>query len=229
MIIHQTKRIVAIATHSRSRKTGPGIQIWILDARQHPSDSRKSGDDSRNQCRGCPLSSYSGCYVMDMPLVSIFHKWKAGGYSRLEFNSPKWREFFSGQFVRFGAYGNPSLLPFYMVESIAGLARRATGYFHDWHLMSPDRVKKYGRYLMASCQASDIGPNDYESAKRLGLRAFTTGNLEHPANFGVQCLADSHGLTCGECGLCDGTNRRKTLPDVWIQPHGYQQGKASIV
>lgn len=228
MIIHETDRIVAIATSgSANRKTGPGIQIWILDARMHPSDSRKSGADASNQCKGCPLASYGGCYVIDMPLASIWAKYQAGQYQRLELGSPEWTEFFSGQFVRFGAYGNPSMLPIGMVRSIAKLARRATGYFHDWHLMAPSRARAYGQHLMAS--AHPTGPASYRKAKRLGLRAFTTGGAADDA-FGIECLADSRGITCSDCGLCDGTSRRGgKLPDIWIRPHGYQTGKALSV
>ena len=44
----------------------------------------------------------------------------------------------------------------------------------------------------------------------------------------MECLADAKGMTCVECGLCDGTNRRQgRLPHVWIKVHGYQTKKAA--
>ena len=225
MIIYENSKIVAIATSdSANRKTGKGIQIWILDRTMHPSESRKSGNDAKSQCKGCPLASYSGCYVMDMPLISIYKKWQAGGYRTLKLNSRKWNEFFAVPYVRLGAYGNPSCLPISIVASISRLAERVTGYFHDWQLMSEDRARSYGRFLMASTH-----PATYRAAKAIGLRTFTTGKMASVGSYGIECLADSKGITCAECGLCDGTQRnRATRPDVWINPHGFQAKKALL-
>ena len=190
----------------------------------HPSDSRKSGNDSKNQCKGCPLASYSGCYVIDMPLTSIYKKYMAGGYETLKPNSKAWDEFFSVPYVRLGAYGNPSCLPISIVASISSLAERVTGYFHDWHLMTADKARSYGRFLMASTH-----PATFAAAKAIGLRTFTTGKLASTGSYGIECLADSKGMTCAECGLCDGTKRNSaTRPDVWIDPHGFQTKKALL-
>ena len=225
MIIYENSKVVAIATSdSTNRKTGKGIQVWILDRTMHPSDSRKSGNDSKNQCKGCPLASYSGCYVIDMPLTSIYKKYMAGGYGKINPNSKAWNEFFAVPYVRLGAYGNPSCLPISIVASISNLAERVTGYFHDWHLMSEDRARSYGRFLMASTH-----PATYRAAKDIGLRTFTTGKLASVGSYGIECLADTKGLTCAECGLCDGTKRNSaTRPDVWIDPHGFQTKKAQL-
>ena len=225
MIIYENSRIVAIATSdSRNPKTGKGKQVFILDRTMHPSDSRKSGNDAKVQCKGCPLASYSGCYVIDMPLIAIYKKYMAGGYQALKLNSPEWNKFFSVPYVRLGAYGNPSCLPIGIVASISKLATRVTGYFHDWHLMTPDRARSYGRFLMASTH-----PATYRAAKAIGLRTFTTGKLASVGSYGIECLADSKGITCAECGLCDGTKRNNaSRPDVWIDPHGFQTKKALL-
>jgi len=55
----------------------------------------------------------------------------------------------------------------------------------------------------------------------------------------VECLADSAGMTCEKCRLCDGRFRAvapafgqqptRALPSVWINPHGSKAGKASAV
>lgn len=217
MIIHETKSIVVIALDgSSNRKTGPGVQVWILDRTMHPSDSRRSGTDAKRQCRGCPLSSYRGCYVIDMPLISIWKKYQAGDYPKHGPGSQEFRDLFYGKYVRLGAYGNPSLIPLRTVKKIAGLARRITGYFHDWHLMPAPRARAYGQFLMASTH-----PHDVKRAWRLGLRTFTTGAMAGEQH-GIECLSDSHGITCSQCGLCDGNLRRRDLPNVWIRPHGYQ-------
>lgn len=224
MIIHQTASIVAVATrNSDNPKTGNMVQIWILDARMHPAESRATGADSQNQCEGCPLASNNGCYVGINPLGAIWRKLQRGGYETLEMGSPEWDAFFRGSDVRFGAYGNPSALPLEMVADIVRLARRHTGYFHDWALMAPVLAKSYGRFFMASAE-----PSTREFAENLGLRTFTVSASRPEGS--IECLSDTKGLTCSECGLCDGTarsrSRSKPLPSVWIRPHGYQATKA---
>jgi len=220
MIIHETQDIVAIATrNSTNRKTGKSVQIWILDATMHPVESRRSGHDADNQCNGCPFSSNNGCYVNANPLGAIWRAYQRGSYEYLQMGTREWHDFFSVPFVRFGAYGNPSHLPVEMIDSIARLSKRITGYFHDWHEMPAPLAKAYGRYFMASCE-----PTNVEYAKNLGLRTFTIS--ETPLINDIECLADAKGLSCAECGLCDGNNRRSSLPSVWINPHGYQLKKA---
>ena len=169
MIIHETQDIVAIATrNSTNRKTGKSVQIWILDATMHPVESRRSGHDADNQCNGCPFSSNNGCYVNANPLGAIWRAYQRGSYEYLQMGTREWHYFFSVPFVRFGAYGNPSHLPVEMIDSISRLAKRITGYFHDWHEMPAPLAKAYGRYFMASCE-----PTNVEYAKNLGLRTFT--------------------------------------------------------
>lgn len=226
-VLSETKKHVVIATkNSRNRKTGSGVQVWILDATMHPSDSRRGGFDAKNQCKGCPFASYGGCYVSDLPLASIWNTWRKGGYQRLNFGTKKWKEFFdSAEFVRFGAYGNPSLVPLRMVRDIAKRVKTISGYFHDWHLMKPERAQAYGEFFMASCEA-----NTYKKAQSLGLRTFTTLPTKEKSNkkFGIECLADKTGtIQCKDCGLCDGNRRKnKVRPNVWIRVHGYQLNKA---
>jgi hypothetical protein len=140
----------------------------------------------------------------------------------LPFGSLEWAAFWEGEAVRFGAFGNPSLLPLAMVQDIVSRARRHTGYFHDWHEMHPIEAVAYGRFFMAS-----VEPDRISLAKSLGLRFFATLPEGKPTPRGaIECLSDSKGISCSQCGLCDGTNRRDTLPGVWIRPHGSQKKKA---
>jgi hypothetical protein len=226
-LIHQTESVVIIATQaSQNRKTGKSVQLWILDATMHPVESRRSGNDAVNQCQGCSFASGNGCYVNANPLSSIWRKFQRGGYPALVMGSPEWDEFFTTEFVRFGAYGNPSLIPLEMVKDIASKARRITGYFHDWHLMPPDKAQAYGQFFMASTEVSN-----YQTAQSLGLRTFSVVPHAMPAT-GIECLADSKGMTCKQCGLCDGNRRTdlrsKPLPHIFITAHGYQTAKAKL-
>ena len=223
-ILHETEKAVVIATkNSGNRKTGAMIQIWVLDSTMHPVESRRTGRDAANQCQGCPLASNKGCYVSPMAISSIYNAWRWGSYTPLPMGSPEWDQFFRGEAVRFGAYGNPSLIPLEMVKSIANLASKHTGYFHDWAVMPAARARAYGKYFMASTE-----PHNTTEALSLGLRVFQTVPEGAAAPSGLlECLADSHGLSCQQCGLCDGTYRSRPLPSIYIRVHGYQVRKAN--
>jgi hypothetical protein len=160
--------------------------------------------------------------------MAIWRAYKGGSYTHLEFGTPEWNTFFDGASVRLGAYGNPSMLPLAMLQDITDRAAMHTGYFHDWNIMPVDLAKSYGRFLMASCEPSNVS-----YAQNLGLRTFTVvSEIPSDRSLGIECLADSKGLQCAECGLCDGTarsaNRSKPLPSVWIKAHGYQTKKAAL-
>lgn len=227
-IIHESAELFAVATvDSNNSKTGDMIQIWIMSKLVHPVVSRRTGHDATLQCQGCPHASNQGCYVSPLALMAIWRAYKAGSYSHLEFGSSEWASFFNHASVRLGAYGNPSMLPLAMLEDITNRAAMHTGYFHDWRLMPIELAKAYGRFLMASCEPSNV-----VYAQNLGLRTFTVVS-ESPSDsrLGIECLADKSGLQCSQCGLCDGTsrssNRAKRLPSVWIKAHGYQTTKAT--
>lgn len=122
-----------------------------------------------------------------------------GSYPDLVMGTPEFDKLFKGRYVRFGAYGNPSHLPLPLIAYIASLARRWTGYFHDWQFMKPARARAYGKYFMASCE-----PHNWQQAQLLGLRTFTvTETPEQVQGSGIECLADSKGIQCASCGLCE--------------------------
>lgn len=231
MIIHETEDLVAIATSkSSNRKTGKGVQIWILPREVSPHISRETGHDRTLQCKGCPLASYQGCYVASHTLQSVWNAYRRGAYGYATIGTAAFERLFRGKYVRYGAYGNPSMLPLPLVREIADLARRHTGYFHDWHLMPAKRAQSYGQYFMASTE-----PGNRDRAKSLGLRTFTTrptgADSATPGDGEILCPAvhpdPKRRLTCAQCGLCNGNARGRVLPDVVIPVHGYQVRKAA--
>ena len=48
-------------------------------------------------------------------------------------------------YVRFGTYGEPSLLPYHLASSVCALAKSCTGYTHQWH-----KKPEYSSLFMAS-------------------------------------------------------------------------------
>jgi hypothetical protein len=118
-----------------------------------------------------------------------------------------------------------------LVDAIARTSAGWTGYFHDWR--ENPRAADYGRFFMASTETRD----SFRAAIAAGFRVFHV-SPEKPAG-AIECLSDAAGMTCEKCRLCDGRFRAtapafgqapsRTLPSVWINPHGSKAGRASAV
>ena len=225
-IIHEgsfrTHKYVAIATlNSENEKTGDMVQIWFLLTDVNPVQAVNEGIDADSICYGCPFSSGRGCYVnMGQAPLSIWKTYHRGSYPTL---SPvHFDKAFAGRKVRFGAYGNPSLLPLSLVKLIAHLSDGWTGYFHDWR--ENPFAKEYAKFFMASTETE----SSYKLASSLGYRTFHA-SPNKPAD-AIECLADSTSgrVKCEACKLaCNGLSGRTS--NVWINPHGSKASKAIAV
>tara|TARA_R110000751_G_scaffold22666_2_gene63654 strand:- start:321 stop:1007 length:687 start_codon:yes stop_codon:yes gene_type:complete len=208
-------RFVVIATGvvrpSVNIKTGGMIQIWILLTDQSPIEGVQSGLDADTICKGCPFASGHGCYVnLGHSPLGIWKAYHRGSYPALRGYSV-----FQDRAVRFGAYGNPSLIPLRIVKAIRRRAGKTTGYFHDWK--ANRKARKYNRYFMASTDTLE----SLEEAKAEGLRVFHASK-EKPTGRFKTCLNVTHGIQCADCGLCNGGDG----PDVWVPLHGSGAKKA---
>ena len=209
---------VAIVTlETENRKTGDMAQIWFLLENMHPVETVSSGIDASTVCKGCPFASGNGCYVnVGQGPAAIWKKFKRGGYPELHpFQFP---QAFAGRKVRFGAYGNPTLLPLSKVKAIASLSNGWTGYFHDWK--ENPLAHGYAAYFMASTETE----SSLRLASSLGFRTFHV-SPEKPAD-AIECLSDSRGMTCAQCKLCAGLSKQRQ-PSVWINPHGAKKSRAA--
>lgn len=105
-----------------------------------------------------------------------------------------------GKYVRFGTYGEPSLLPQELVWGMAKLAKSYTGYTHQWE---KPWAQAFGDYFMASVHNQDEAVN----ASSLGYRSFVAREPAETAE-GIQCPASKESgfvSNCSKCGLCSGT------------------------
>ena len=123
-IIHEGKtdkgfHFIAIATlKTNNRKTGDMVQIWFLLRDINPVDVVKCGLDATTICAGCPFASGGGCYVnVGQAPLSVWKAYHRGSYAPL--HPFQYATVFADRKVRFGAYGNPSLLPVSIVKAIA--------------------------------------------------------------------------------------------------------------
>ena len=215
-ILFETAHVVAIATGfatpSENIKTGPMIQVWFLVKAENPTEAIKSGSD-RKVCGSCPLRGANGhgrrCYVnLGQAPRRIWKKWKAGGYPLMPSVNV-----FNGHKVRFGAYGDPTLLPFNLAKQISQISNGHTGYTHQWRRPSFQAWK-------ALIQASVETEQEQETASAMGwstFRVIPKESSEVPSN-GFECLSDSKNVQCIDCLVCKGT---KTKPKaVWVRAHG---------
>lgn len=222
-ILHETSAIVIIATlKSENEKTGDMIQIWILNRAESPVDSVKHGTDS-NVCFDCVHRGTSfadrTCYVnVIQGPGSVWRAYVAGSYRLLA--RSEYSAVFANRAVRFGAYGDPVLIPIRIVRAIVRVATKHTGYTHQWRKAE---FQIFRSFFMASCDS--IG--DYAAAKRMGWRTFRvrTRNGSVLAHEIICPASDEagHKTQCIRCGLCSGSRSNDTRKDIVIIVHGIRK------
>lgn len=210
--------ITGLESPSKNRKTGPMIQLWILDANEEPHVAVRSGRDE-SVCGDCPARG-KWCYVATFqgPL-SIYKTWKRGGYGNY---SPAT---LAGKVLRFGAYGDPAAIPIETIRELGRVVDRFTGYTHAWRYCDPSL--KY--FCMASCDSVD----DQKEASANGWRTFRVSSDIRDRQQGESiCPASDENrtkLTCYDCGACDGRARRSVKGHIVIQVHGTQARTSKFI
>lgn len=208
--------VAVLVLRSRNMKTGDMAQVFILRDGIHPLEALATGAD-RTICGDCPhrprwspeTGSYvRSCYVnIGKSVSAVWSALQRGSY-------PDWRPSDShrlrGRRIRWGAYGDPAILPESVVRNLTALADGHTGYTHQWR--APWATWSRG-FFQASCD----GFADYLAASAAGWRTFAVVPQGASAYSGKLCPAtapDSQ-AQCLTCRLCDGA---KT--DIWVAAHG---------
>jgi len=211
-VLDPTRNIVSIMTFKTSNdKTGNMAQLWILDAGDlNPLELSKARLDA-SICGNCVHRHSNGgaCYVnLAHAPLAIYKAYKRGRYTH--FDATKHAHWITTRKVRLGAYGDPSAMPFAIVNSIVKLAISHTGYVHQ--LAHPN----FDMRFINICMVSSDTPKQALKAQALGAHTFRVALAGDTLAEGeVECLADSKGLSCFDCGLCDGTKG-----NVAITVHG---------
>ena len=225
--------IVAIAVFgdSSNSKTGDMLQVHILcDNGQSPYEAVKADADTAI-CEGCALRGIAwklrGCYVnVATGPNSVWECYLRGGYP--DYVRALHDEYFIDRKIRWGAYGEPVLIPLSLMSHICDLSSGWTGYTHHWH---EARFRTYRRYLMASTHTVD----ECIRAVSIGWRFFKSAN-QHTAE-DIATLRDltpcfncpaskeqGHRLQCKDCLACDGipllSLDGSQQASVWIDTHG---------
>ena len=208
--------IVVIATMETSnRKTGNMVQTWILRSDISPTDAAKIGLDS-SVCGNCPQRWFHGgaCYVnLGHAPLAIYKAYKRGLYPA--FDSVLHADYITGRKIRLGAYGDPAAVPFEVMDSIAKMGISWTGYTHQI------THKQFDKRFIDLCQVSADSPKQAIKYQSMGARTFRVAmEGDALANNEIECLADSKGIQCIDCMLCDGAKK-----NVALTVHGSRKSK----
>lgn len=220
-LFYETQNIIGLSTfNSKNRKTGNMAQLWFLLKNREPHKAFQEAyleDNTHAQeiCGGCQHLINGTCYVQwhQAPLMT-YRKYLRGGHGEQlsEANPQKLP-------VRFGAAGNPTVLPIEMVKDIAYSAPSWTGYTHEW---KDDNKQEYKKYFMASVDS----PYEAKQAKLKGWRYFRVRKVGDTSLYTNEmiCPATTErgiaaGVTCATCGLCSGTSN-KCSKDIVVDAHG---------
>lgn len=204
------KPIVAIVTmKSGNEKTGNMAQLWILRSDIAPHKAVKTGDDI-SVCGGCKHRHFSGgsCYVLPFQGPrSVYAAYQRGIYST---DLESLARILPDRGVRLGAYGDPAMLPEELLAWLTHYARFTTGYTHQWRNKRLAHAVKY-------CQGSVDTLQEYQDFKSMYPKGktFRVAADDHTEPQEIICKADTDGITCSECKLCDGKKM-----DITIKVHG---------
>jgi hypothetical protein len=165
----------------------------------------------RDVCLDCPLSMNMGakvnaCYTHkgNQPmgfrsmLLSITKRFTWDQIPKL--NAETEREILrmsAGRYIRFGTYGEPSLLPLDLTKTMCAVAKNWTGYTHQ-HNKRPE----FSPFFMASTHDAI----QEQTARLNGWRSFVSapkgieGLVSCPAS-----KEQNYKSNCSKCGLCSGT------------------------
>lgn len=199
--------IVAIATPTVNRKTGPMVQVWILRTDISPIDAIRMGNDTAI-CGHCPMRgdgfSGRGCYVnvAQAPTV-VWKAYRTGSYPRIG------SEALIGRMVRWGAYGDPAMLPEVLVRDVNAFARGWTGYTHQW-------AYPWAQWARGVFMASVETELQEQRLWAKGWGTFRAGQSDG-SDIGKAdlCANERTGELCNTCRRCDGRRAR-----IYIPSHG---------
>jgi len=237
LILHEDQDIAVIATglnrDSENSKTGGMVQVYILYRHESPSEAIMSGNDSvicgdcifraQYDTNGAMIPGTRRCYVtIWQGPRSVWNCYRAGRYAYANGDYSA----FAGRVVRWGAYGDPALIPLPIIRKVSAVAAGRTGYTHQWRVYPELRP-----YLMASCDSIE----DAIDATANGWRYFRVASKGETGirRNEIVCPASAESgkrTTCENCRLCSGSRgRRETRKSVVIQDHSSIAGTKPLI
>lgn len=173
---------VIMTVGSGNVKTGDVHQVWIIRSDMRPDKACQTGAD-RAVCGDCParpgaepdpLSDIGKCYVqVGREVLSVYKAYKNESYPRYSSDPEFYDALLKGGLIRWGAYGEPVLIPIEIVEHLSRLSDGVLGYTHAWR---QDFAQPYQAYFMASLNKAE----EYDEAISMGWRSFRVRRFDEP-------------------------------------------------
>ena len=193
---------------------------WLLASTSSGFGMKKFFKLDSSNCMDCPYSGNQGkggCYTHKfnqyVGFLSMLRSIKASDLTPLD--AEKFLDAVSmckDSYVRFGTYGEPSLLNYSLVKNMAYASKSWTGYTHQWKKVW---ALPYSKYFMASTHNKE----ETYKARQKNYRSFiaSTSGTEKA----VTCPASAEAgfkSNCASCGLCSGM-LGKGKKDIKILEH----------
>lgn len=214
-------------TNQKISNGKPLVQTYTFSVKQWQLASARKGFEMKeffaldeSNCLDCPYSGNSGtgkCYTHKFMqytgFLAMLRSIKADQVTPL--TSQKRAAIIkmcTGSYVRFGTYGEPSLLSVDLVKQMAEASSTWTGYTHQY---AKPWAKDYGQYFMASVHNQAEAVDARDKAYRSFIASQDGGELA------VSCPASKEAgfkSNCAACGLCSGI-LGKGKKDVKILEH----------
>jgi len=213
--------VTGLSRKSENVKTGPMLQVFILQTGVSPLDGVKTGSDYAI-CGNCPhrrnpITGKRSCYVnVGQSPQNVWISFKSGAYAPLAIED--YGTVFNGKRVRLGAYGDPAFIPQNIVSAICSSSAKWAGYTHQW---------KRAEWLKPYTMASVDSPAEQAIAAGRGWRTFRVNSDNSPIAGEIRCPSSPEGgdkVQCYNCCLCHGAGSER---NITIQVHG--SGKANFV
>lgn len=211
--------IIVIATfESKNAKTGNMIQVWVMRKDIHPLDAIRNGSDF-SVCGNCPHRGViidgqlqqRSCYVaVEKAPSNIWKSYHRGNYVDYDVHVLK---YFQNRKIRWGAYGDPCLIPEQVVSFLSHMCDGHTGYTHLWR---DPRFSWARKFFQASCDTW----KDYLDASSAGWGTFRVVPKGETPSTGVHCPADvNKSVHCEACRMCKGGYNLEPK-HIFIPAHG---------
>ena len=180
-------------------------------------NAKKFFDLADAVCFDCPFREYLKCYTHKYQqysgflsmLKSIVREFTTLAYiPSVHLLEKRIVEISQGRYIRFGTYGEPTLLPVNLVGDMVKVSKSHSGYSHQW-IKKPE----FASYFMASTHSE----GQAKQAEKLGFRSFIA--TDKPLNGAVVCPASKEAgfkSTCEKCGLCSGDRKGKKHVQILI-------------
>ena len=171
---------------------------------------KKFFDLAEKVCFDCPFRGYLKCYTHKYQQYSGFVsmlKSIVREFTTLDFvpyvgiQTEKILSMAKNRYIRFGTYGEPTLIPLDLVKSMVDASKSHTGYTHQWA-----KNLDFAKYFMASTHSE----GQSKVAEKMGFRSFIASSK--PISNAVVCPASKEAgfkSTCEKCGLCSGERKGK--------------------